>query len=479
MEAHLRARHLVVGSGAGGAVTAAYLAEAGEDVLVLEEGGAVSHGTFPQFSLEQVEHQYRDRGMTTMYGNYLTNYAEGCCVGGSTEVNSGLYHLPDAATLAAWSARFAISDLSEQSLAAAAADVEETIGLTDGAEWGSEGATARLHDGARVLGWSVQAVPRWAHREPSGSTVWHGMSSTFLPRAERAGARLLPDSRVERIESAGGRVTGAAARHPDGTLFSIEAEEVWCCAGAIGSPALLQRSGIGDLRGALSAHPTVKAVARFPEDLGPFDDVPVHQVKEFGPSITLGGSARSPSQVALALAAELPEAAAFLDQPGHAGVYYAAVSPSGNRGRITTPRGAHGGSVPLLWVSRDDRALLAAGLRRLCHLLLAAGAIEIRVGIPGIGAIRGAGDLCRLPDRLPLSASLMTVHTFSSLPMGELPGRCPIDSFGNLKGWSGLHVNDASIIPSAPGINPQGTVMALAARNVAGFLSASGGSASS
>ena len=67
--------------------------------------------------------------------------------------------------------------------------------------------------------------------------------------------------------------------------------------------------------------------------------------------------------------------------------------------------------------------------------------------------------------------SLMTVHLCSTAPIGEDPARCPVDSYGAVRGVRGLRVNDASLLPAAPGINPQGTVMAIAARNVARFLS--------
>jgi choline dehydrogenase-like flavoprotein len=69
----------------------------------------------------------------------------------------------------------------------------------------------------------------------------------------------------------------------------------------------------------------------------------------------------------------------------------------------------------------------------------------------------------------------MTVHLFSSVPMGEDPARCPVDSFGAVRGVRGLRVNDASLLPGPPGVNPQGTVMAIAARNVSAFLAAGGG----
>jgi choline dehydrogenase-like flavoprotein len=75
-----------------------------------------------------------------------------------------------------------------------------------------------------------------------------------------------------------------------------------------------------------------------------------------------------------------------------------------------------------------------------------------------------------LSTALPRSAKLMTVHLCSSVPTGEHRDRCPADSYGRIRGVASLRVNDASLVPSAPGINPQGTIMAIAARNCAQFL---------
>jgi nucleoside-diphosphate-sugar epimerase len=67
---------------------------------------------------------------------------------------------------------------------------------------------------------------------------------------------------------------------------------------------------------------------------------------------------------------------------------------------------------------------------------------------------------------------LTTVHAFSSCPMGENPDFCATDSFGRVNGFSNLYINDASLIPDSPGVNPQGTTMAIALRNVDHFLAA-------
>jgi choline dehydrogenase-like flavoprotein len=62
-------------------------------------------------------------------------------------------------------------------------------------------------------------------------------------------------------------------------------------------------------------------------------------------------------------------------------------------------------------------------------------------------------------------ANLMTVHLTSTVRMGEDRSRAGADSFGRIPGVANLRVNDASLLPDAPGVNPQATIMAIAARN--------------
>ena len=85
--------------------------------------------------------------------------------------------------------------------------------------------------------------------------------------------------------------------------------------------------------------------------------------------------------------------------------------------------------------------------------------------------MNGTGCLGKLPEVLPDGlASLMTIHLFSSCPMGEDKAKCATDSFGRVNGVKNLYVNDASLLCTAPGVNPQGSIMAIARRNTLKFL---------
>ena len=81
---------VIVGSGAGGATMAAELAEAGLDVVVLEEGGYYTTRDFTAESSKMVSQLYRDGGATMALGDPPVLYQEGRVVGGSTVINGGM-----------------------------------------------------------------------------------------------------------------------------------------------------------------------------------------------------------------------------------------------------------------------------------------------------------------------------------------------------------------------------------------------------
>jgi len=53
----------------------------------------------------------------------------------------------------------------------------------------------------------------------------------------------------------------------------------------------------------------------------------------------------------------------------------------------------------------------------------------------------------------------------STVPMGGDRALTAADSFGKVHGTHNVWVNDASLLPDAPGVNPQASVMAIALRN--------------
>ena len=464
----MEAEVLVIGSGAGGATTAAVLAEAGLDVLVVEEGEWIAQGSIVPFSLEQMDRQYRAGGVTVALGLPSIAYTEGRCAGGGTEINSGLYRRPPADVIERWTRDFRIADLDYDEVVTIAGEVEATLDV--GTVPGPPTAPSDvLRRGAERLGWQHGEIPRWMKYTNGGSGQRQSMTRTYLPRAMAAGARIATGCRIDSLDMAGGSARSAATTLPDGRRGTIRFRDVFVCGGAIQSPALLQRSRIdGPIGRSLAVHPTVKLAARFADEVNVPDDVAVHQVKEFAPELSFGGSASQPGLVALALSDQWATFSKAITDWRRISLYYAAITSEG-RGRVRTIRGVRD-PIVTYGLTRRDRALLGSGLARLGLLMLEAGADEVYPSFRGAPIVRTPADLATMNRSFSASkASVMTVHLCSTIPMGQDMTRCGADSFGRVHGTDNVWVNDASLLPTAPGVNPQGTVMAFAIRNARRF----------
>jgi choline dehydrogenase-like flavoprotein len=474
---NLRAQVAVIGSGAGGATTAALLAEAGFDVLVIEEGPWIEQNAVRPFSLAQMDQQYRAGGVTVALGLPSIAYTEGRCAGGGTEVNSGLYFRPPVDVVERWRSEYRIDGLDLDEIASIADEVETAINVTT-VPGRPTPASEMLRRGAAALGWKHSEIPRWMTYPPGGDAVTgqrQSMTRTYLPRSFRAGARMVVDCRVNRIRRSSGSSVTIEATYASGRTGTISAEHVFVCGGAIQTPALLQRSGMrASIGTSLAVHPTVKLAARFADTMNVADDVPVHQVKEFAPHLSFGGSASHSGLMALALSDHWKAFAPAIEQWQRMSIYYAAITSEG-RGRVQAIPGMRDPLVTYRLTHRD-RELLRSGLSRLALLMLEAGADEVYPSFRGAPSVRTRADLVTMQDRFAASkASVMTVHLCSTVPMGEDRSRCGANSFGRVHGTRNIYVNDASLLPTAPGVNPQATVMAFAIRNARAFIDRRGG----
>lgn len=476
-----RTEIVVIGSGPGGAITACLLAEAGREVLLVEEGDHLPLSSCAPFSTEEMLQKYRNGGQTVALGRNKIAYVEGRCVGGGSEINSGLYHRTPPEILERWKNEFQVQALREKDLLPHFEQCERDVSVSM-LPHAAPPASLKLHEGATKLGWKSLEIPRWFRygasvpqsaienrRSTMGSR--QSMTETFIPRFLKAGGKLQSNTRAHRIRQNGSGWLIEATNKSGGAIH-IAADNLFICAGAVHTPALLRRTGITrNIGNALQVHPTVKIVARFPEAVNAADmGVPVHQVKEFSPRLSFGCSISSPAYTALGLL-DYPDVARETSQAWqNTATYYAMITSEGRGNIRALPRFRD----PLVRyaLTETDRRNLADGLRKLAQALFAAGATQLFPSLTRGPVLRGDSCLSKIPDVLPDSlANLMTIHLFSSCPMGEDKSVCATDSFGRVHGFKTLFVNDASLLCTAPGVNPQGSIMAIARRNTLQFLS--------
>jgi long-chain-alcohol oxidase len=485
---------VVVGSGAGGGVVAAELGRAGLDVVVLEKGGYVAERDFSH----QEGEAYRD---LYLYGLTLTTDDLGCRIvagstlGGGTVVNYTTSFATPPAVLAEWAAVSGVDAFVSGEVEASLAAVAARLGVTE--DESRPGLRDQLLErGLERLGWHAAPLPRNVRGcAQDAGCGWCGFGCrlgakqstlvTYLEEAAAAGARLVVDADARRVlvEAAGpagrrpGRATGVEAVVGGGHRLVVRARAVVAAAGAVETPALLLRSGLGGQVGCnLRLHPGTAAMGRFGQPvrwwegtlqarwsaelrqrLGPyapvFETVPLHP----------GTAAAALPWRSAADHRALMEGSANLSLVGVLGRDTSA-------GRVRVDRD---GSPRVRWrPNAADEARLAAGLAAAGEVLAAAGAGEVfslhrqrlafRPGRPD--AHRAWAEAIRRARLGGGRATLFSYHQMGSCRIGADPASSAVGPDHQAHEVQGLYVADASLFPTASGVNPMLSVMALAHR---------------
>ena len=210
----------MIGSGAGGAVAAAVLAEAGLDVIVLEAGPYLDRMRDPDDPLTAIESLYRDNGLTVAEGRPMIPVPIGRAVGGTTVINSGTCFRAPEHVLASWATEHGI-DWARR-LDPEYAEAEEMLQVTpvDVERMGRNGQL--VMEGAAAIGASGGPIPRNAGRCVGCSSCPLGcrldakraMHVSYMPRAVAAGARVRAGVEARRLHRDNGRVTGVRSWSP-------------------------------------------------------------------------------------------------------------------------------------------------------------------------------------------------------------------------------------------------------------------------
>jgi choline dehydrogenase-like flavoprotein len=470
---------VVVGSGAGGATMAAHLAEAGHDVLLLEEGGYYDTDDYTADIIEMMGKLMRGGGSTITIGRSPVGFLEGRCVGGTTIVNGGMCWRTPEPILDGWVRDSKLPMLARDRLEPHFDEVERTINARE-QDPGSEGSNSLLIErGAKAMGWDYRRNKRnqvhcvGANDCVTGCPTGAKQSTlqSWLPRAFRSGARVLTHARVEKVLTERGRAVGVRGRlggdEGPARRFTVRAGATVVCCGAIQTPLLLMRSrlarGNPHLGRNFTIHPNIKMVARFPFPVdSAFGTHQAFQVTEFQDQ----GVLLAPGAVPLGMVAMSFEA--FGEKLGDQLSAYRYLATGGilvddsSAGRVQLlPLG-----IPLVRydVTDVDQEKFIWGAARLAELYFAAGAEEVFTPFEEIPHLSGPDDIKRLYDVKPKveRTEYFTAHLMGTCRMHADAGGGVVAPSGEVYGVPDLYLADASILPGPVGCNPQVTIMTLA-----------------
>jgi len=477
----------IVGSGAGGAVAAAVLAEAGLDVIVLEAGESFDRESYPAEPLEAIARLYRDGGLTIAEGRPPIPVPVARTAGGTTVVNSGTcFRAPDP-VLEDWNRRFGIGWATDLGQEFAAAEQFLRVTPVDPERMGRNGQLAM--EGAAAIGASGGPISRNAGNCvqcsscPFGCEIdaKRGMHVSYLPRAVAAGARLRTGVEAQRVLVEDGRAAGVACTAEDPVSgrrrpFTVRARLATIVAGgALGTPELLLRSGLGggQVGRNLHIHPACWVGARYAEEVRGWDGVmQSYYIDQWEPQRLLLEATFTPLAFG---GAWLPGAGRDHQRSilefGHVGSIGVHLSDASS-GRVGL---SNDGSLRARYkLTRDDADRLTYGIARAASVHFAAGATEVFPNIARVGKLT--------PEKLadfestrfkPSELRLEAFHPMGTARIAAPShGVCRPD--GSVHGTSDLYVADASLFPTSVGVNPMMTVIAFAAR-IASKLAKSAG----
>jgi choline dehydrogenase-like flavoprotein len=499
LEAHgdqtLTADVVIVGSGAGGGVIASELAAAGKDVVIIEKGGYFSESDFTSVEAQMTPELYLRRGMLSTADLSVIVQA-GSCLGGGTLINWSTSLRTPPEVLAEWERDYGFAGATSPEYARGFEAVERRLGVnTD--DSAPNRNNAALQRGCEALGYSFSSIPRNASGCEQrcgycGFGCPHGRKQstmlTYLQDAHDRGARVLVRCNVERVLIERGKATGVEGWAPDSATGErrrvvVRAPVVIVAGGSVESPALLLRSGLDNpnIGRHLRLHPVTASGALYPDPVETwtgslqtvYTDHFAHLRGDYGFRIEVMPA--HPGLLGLATpwnsGQELKQ---LMTRVRHQAVYIVLTRDTGE-GHITLDK--QGDPVLHYWPNAVDRGHLARGMQEVTRIGFAGGATTINhnfspllsfqseEGRPGAvtdGTMkRYLGEIERrgiAPNRVVVG----TAHQMGTCRLGGSAKTAVARPDGQVYGVEGLYIGDASGFPTASGVNPMLSTMALA-----------------
>jgi choline dehydrogenase-like flavoprotein len=495
----LEADVVIVGSGAGGGVTAEILALSGLKVIIVEEGALKSSRDFkmreadayPTLYQESAARKTKDKGITILQGR---------TVGGSTTVNwTSSFRTPDI-TLRHWHRNFGLTDYTPEALAPWFGMMEQRLNISDWQVPPNEnndllkrgaaklsiptGLIRRNVNGCWNLGYCGMGCPTNAKQS---------MLVTTLPSALQHGASLLTRVRAERLLIRNDRVTAlecvalsADGLQTSGRRITLRARHFVVAGGAINTPALLLRSAVPDPHGLLGKrtflHPTVISAGIFAQRVDGYAGAPqtvysdhfLHTERIDGP---MGYKLEAPPLHPLLLSTTMQgfgaQHAAVMRQFPHVHALLALLrdgfhddAPGGSVALV--------GGAPVLDYPISD--FIWDGARR---ALLTMAEIQFAAGARTVTPVHERGDaytswaqaraaINALPYQL-LQTRVVSAHVMGGCAMSDDERLGVTSSSGRYHGLTNLSVHDGSLFPTSIGANPQLSIYGIVARLASGL----------
>lgn len=458
----------IVGSGAGGALMAWQAAKRGLKTVVLERGPYMRASDMSTAESQMIPRLYKDGGMQMSTSMDLF-IMQGSCVGGSTVISNMVLMRPEPKVFSRW--RGLGADVRDDVMTDAFDQIEALLGATR-REAKDLSETSRLFErGAKSLGYAPERMMkalgscRACGNCNIGCTFDTKRSAlaTFVPWAEELGAQVIADTEVTRVRTKRGVVEGVEAtcgsRREE--LF-VRAKKVVVAGGAIGSSALLLRSGIGKNVGtrlAFNAGAMVVAELDRPVDAFDADQMTIFLKHD---EYLIEATHNPILSTALITPGWMEEHGLLMRRAKHLAYAGAMVGTEPNGRVVMSPFFGH--EETRFRASERDMARLRKGVKTIARIFLAAGAKRVLLPFEEPTYVATEADLAVVDEKMRRLRDFQcgTSHPQGGNPMSDDRDVGVVGSNLEVHGVRGLFVCDASVFPDGVEVNPMLSVMAVA-----------------
>ncbi|SHH06890.1 GMC family oxidoreductase [Massilia sp. CF038] len=491
----LEADVVIVGSGAGGGVSAEILSRSGLKVLIVEEGALKSSKDFKMREAEAYPSLYQESAARKTADKAI-NILQGRTVGGSTTVNWTSSFRTPTPTLDYWHKHYGLKDYTPEALAPWFLMMEQRLNVSTWLTPPNENNDL-LKRGAAKLGIPAAAIMR--NVKGCWNLGYCGMGCptnakqsmlvTTIPAALDQGATLVTHARAEHLVFKGDKVDSLVCSALDaggivasGRRLTLRARHFVIAGGAINSPALLLRSKAPDPHGLLGKrtflHPTVISAAMFTQRVDGFAGAPQtiysdHFMETQAIDGPIGYKLEAPPLHPLLLSTTMAGYGAAhaetMRQFPHVHALLALLrdgfheqSPGGSVGLA-----ANGAPVLDYPISR----FVWDGVKR-AHLTMAE--IQFAAGAKTVQPVHEQAapyaswlDARKAIETLsyePHITRVVSAHVMGGCTMSDDVRLGVVSSKGRYHGITNLSVHDGSLFPTSIGANPQLSIYGITAR---------------
>lgn len=288
---HLEADIVIIGSGAGGGISAEELAKSGLKVIIVEMGGLRSSSDFDMEERTAYPNLYQESSARRTKDKAIGIF-QGRTVGGSTTVNWTTSIRTPEPTQQYWRDKFGVKLDGEDDLTPYFEKAEKRLNIH---QWQvpPNANNAALRDGCEKLGWESTVIKRNVNGCANLGYCGMGcpinakqsMLVTTIPGAMDNKAKLVSNLYVQKLNWVNDKVTGVEAITTDehfqrrnSVKVTLKAKHYILSAGSIGTPSILLRSKVPNPSERLGKftylHPVVISGAIMPEAVNAHSGAP-------------------------------------------------------------------------------------------------------------------------------------------------------------------------------------------------------------